>query len=491
MDLPGARGREENVDWEHAEEEQQKLLDDLKKEVKSESKDIGVLRKELTITVPHKVIADHLEHNYDELMSDAFVPGFRKGRAPRQLVEKRFGADVRESLTTSMVGQSYFAVVETNELDVLGEPRFRIEAAGGHKLMEIDEAMQHLKLPADGDFTYTCEVELKPKFELPELDGIEVKSPTVEVTDEMVSEQIDRRRKIRGRYEPVDGAAEKDDQVVADVVLKVDGNELKRENNIPVAVRPSQVEGIPVLDLDEKLVGVKAGETRTATATIPDDYEQAEQRGKAAEVEFHVHEIKRLKPEGMEDFLKAWGYESEDEARNDLREQMTAERDQYLERAKKAQVENYLLEHTALELPAEFSGRQTERAVLRKVVDLQQRGVPIPDIEAHIDELRTSASEEVARELRLSFILEKVAEQLGAEVTDEEVNTEIARMAQMYNRRFDRVRDDLQSRGLLGQLVEQIRQDKCVTRLLEKAKISAEPADAEKKTKKASKKSKD
>jgi FKBP-type peptidyl-prolyl cis-trans isomerase (trigger factor) len=81
----------------------------------------------------------------------------------------------------------------------------------------------------------------------------------------------------------------------------------------------------------------------------------------------------------------------------------------------------------------------------------------------------------VATDLKLSFILEKVAEQLGIEVTDEEVNTEIARMAQLYNRRFDRVRDDLQSRGLLSQLVEQIRQSKCIGKLLEQAVVSDAP----------------
>lgn len=160
--------------------------------------------------------------------------------------------------------------------------------------------------------------------------------------------------------------------------------------------------------------------------------------------------------------------------REAAREDLEAERDTLNERAKRAQVENYLLENTKLDLPTEFSARQTDRAVLRQVVNLRQRGMPLGDIEARIDELRTHASEEVARELKLGFVLEKVAAQLGIEVTDEEVNTAIARMAAVYNKRFDRVRDDLQSRGLLAQLVEQIRHDKCIDWLLKSAKI--EPA---------------
>ena len=492
MSMPGAAGAAENPEmWEKAEEQSEKLLEELKASVKVVTKDVGVLRKELAITVPEKVIADHMEQNYSELMHDAMVPGFRKGRAPRRLIEKRFGADVRESLSTSIVGQSFYAATENEELDVLGDPRFRIDTGQGVKLAEIGEALQHVKLPETGDFEYVCEVELKPSFELPELKGIQVKMPDVAVTDEMVEEQMLRRRKLRGRFEPVHDAAEKDDQLVADVVLTVDGAEVKRDENITLAVRPTRLDGISMDKLDEALVGVKQGETRDAECTIPDDYERADLRGKKGAFAFHVHEIKRLAPEPLDSFMEAWGFESEKELRDDFRSQIEAERDQLIERAKKAQVEQYLLEKTPLELPQDFSARQTERAVTRRVVELQQRGVPMSDIEAGIDELRTSAKEEVGNELKLGFILEKVAEDKGIDVTDEEVNTEIARIAQLYGRRFDRVRDDLQGRGLLSQLVEQIRHTKCVTLLLEDAEfVAAEPEEKAKKPKAAAKKTK-
>jgi trigger factor len=476
MDLPGAGGAMDPEAWANAEAESERLLEELKKEVKAETKDIGVLRKELRITVPAKVITDHMEHNYDELMSDAQVPGFRKGRAPRQLIEKRFGAEVRESLTSSIVGQSYYAVVENEELDALGDPLFRIEEEAGVKLMDIGEALQHFKLPDGEDFSYTCEVELKPKFDLPELKGIEVKSPEIDITDEMIESQMLQRRKIRGRLEPVEEPAAKDDQIVADAVLSVDDSEVKREENIEIGVRPTRLDGIALMKLDETLSGAKAGDTKRVECTIPDDYERADLRGKTGTFEFKIHDVKRLVPEALPEFLKAWGFEGESEARDHFRDELEAERDQLMERARKAQIEDYLLEQTAVELPTDFSARQTDHAVVRKVIDLQQRGVPMNDIEARIDELRTSAKEEVGRELKLSFIFDKVAEALGVDVTDEEVNTEIARIARMYNRRFDRIRDDLQSRGLLTQLVQQIRDDKCIAHLLADAKVSAASA---------------
>lgn len=477
MDIPGVAGAMDPEALERAQQEQARLLDDLKKELKVDVKDMGVLRKELHITVPEKIIADHMEHNYNELVHEAFVPGFRKGRAPRRLIEKRFGAEVRESLTSSMVGQSFFAATETQELDTLGEPRFRVETKEGVKLVEIDEALQHLKLPDSGDFTYVCEVELKPKFELPELTGIEIQAPQIEITDNMVDEQILQRRKIRGRMEPVaDGLAQKDDLVIADVTLKVDDEVVKHEDNVSFGVRPTSLEGIPILELEKTLSGAKPGENRTVKCKIPPDFDRVDLRGRDGQFELKIHELKRLAPEPMPAFLESWGFEGEADARAHFRDELEAERERFQQRAQKAQIEEYLLAKTSLELPADFSARQTARAVIRKVVELQQRGIPASDIEVRIGELRTSASEEVARELKLSFVLEKVAEQLGVTVTDEEVNTEIARIARLYNRRFDRIRDDLQSRGLLGQLVEQIRDNKCIDRLLADAKVVAAPA---------------
>ena len=300
MDRPGTPGGAVDAEaWEKVQEESERLLADLKKEVRTELKDAGVLRKELRVTVPAKIIADHMEHNYSELMHDAFVPGFRKGHAPRRLIEKRYGADVRESLTSSIVGQSYFAALENEKLDVLGEPLFQITADTGVRLVDIDEALQQIKLPEQGDFTYACEIELKPKFELPELKGIQIRAPEIEITEAMVDEQMLQRRKIRGRFEPIDEPAQKNDQVIAELVLSVDGQEIKREDNQTIAVRPTSIDGIPIIDLDQALLGARPGETRTAKCKIPPDFERPDLRGKDGQFEFHIHELKRLVPEEL------------------------------------------------------------------------------------------------------------------------------------------------------------------------------------------------
>lgn len=487
MDIPGMSGSMEDPALrEKAEQNAERLLEELKEQVKVDFKDIGVLRKEATITVPEQVIADHLAQNYDDIMSDVVVPGFRKGRAPRQLVEKRFGAEVRESLTTTIIGQSFFAAMEKNDLEALGDPQFRVETDDQVKLMEFDEALGFLKLPPSGDFTYVCELELKPKFDLPEMKGIEVKMPDVSITDEMVDEQIMRQRKMRGRFEPVgDGAAEKDDMLIADIDIKVGEEVVKSENNAQVGVRATRVEGIPLPELEKVLVGAKSGESRTATGEIPDDFERADLRGKEASIAFKVHEIKRLKPAELDSIIQQFGYDDANDFRQAVREDIEAERDQMIQRAKKAQIVDYLVDNTELDLPEKLSARQVDRALQRRMLELQQEGVPESDVEAQMDELRVSAERDVTRQLKLDFILDKAAEELEIVVTDEEVNTEIARIARMYGRRFDRVRDDLQKQGLLTRLADQIRQDKVFDYLLREAKeVEVKQEDADKDAKK-------
>jgi trigger factor len=488
MDIPGATDALADPEIRaKAEEESERLLDELKKSIKVKVKDIGKLRKELAITVPQKIIGDFLSHNIDELREDAQVPGFRKGHAPRQLVVKRFGPEVRDSLKTLVLGQSYYAAIENEKLEVLGDPLIRVSTDDETKLMGPDEALPHLKLPDSDDFDYVCELEVKPEFELPELKGIALKKPNISVSDEDVENVILNQRKVRGRFEPrTDGAtADVDDLIVADVTLMSDGKEIKKEENVQLGVRPQRLDGIRVDDLGDDLKGKKVGETVVSKCTISDDYERADLRGKEGEFHILIHEIKRLEPVTMEAFVEQGGYDSEDELRQYVREQMEAELDSQIRSAYKNQIVDFLLNETKIELPEQLSARQTDRAIMRQVLELQKQGVPVSDIEARIDDLRTHAQSEAATALRVQFVLEKVAEDLDVNVTDEEVNTAIAMIARRYNRRFDRVRDDLHGQGLLTQLADQIRQDKCLDLLLADASISEEPEEEKAAAKKA------
>lgn len=460
------------------EEEAQDPKEALKGVIKVAIAEAGTLRKTVTVTVPRANIDEELEKEYKGLVTDAIVPGFRRGRAPRRLVEKRFGGEVGEQVQTRLLSNAYLAAIEREDLKVLGDPLLWVKLKGAEsdkeQLVDMRTALTNMKLPDEGDFQFKCEVEVKPEFKLPELDGVPIERPKLEISDEDVTVQIDRLRAMRGNYAPViDGAVEPDDMLICDLVMTVGGKEIKKAENIQLAARPQRIESATFEDFGDKVKGTKAGKTVSIEGELSNDYEVEDLRGKKAKFEITINDIKRMNlPPLDKNFLETQGFESEKEYRGWVRQRMESQLESELKRGMREQVREYLIKNTKLDLPEGLSTRQTERAVLRKAIDLQRQGVPTAEIEKHADELRTIAREETTTELKLHFILEEIAEKLEVEVSEEDINGAIANIAQTYNRRFDRVRDDLAKNDGIEMLYLQIRDEKCVDKILEKAKIT-------------------
>ena len=463
-------------------EETQDLKESLKEAIKVEVAEAGVLRKGVTITVPRAVLSKELDKEYKEIISEAIVPGFRRGRAPRRLVEKRYGSEVGAQVRARIVSTAYMAAVEKEDIKVLGDPllwaKFRDKKSGEHeaheRLVDMPTALAHIDLPEDGDFAFKCEVEIKPKFTLPDLDGVNIERPSLKITDPDVQVQIDRIRARRGNWTPVpDGQVQPDDLLICDMVMTVAGKEIKKAENIQLAARAQRIEGVTFEDFGDKFKGRKAGQSLVLEGEVPEDYEAPELRGKKATFAITINDIKRLDlPDLDKPFLESQGFDSEKDFKNWVRQQMEAQLDQEIKRGMRNQVRRYLLDNTKLDLPEGLSSRQTDRAVLRMMIDLQRQGVPTGEIEKHSDELKTSAREQALTELKLHFIIEEIAESREIEVTEEEINTQIAAMAQAYNRRFDRVRDDLAKNNAIESLYFQIRDDKVVDQIISKARLT-------------------
>lgn len=482
-EIPGAQ-RDEELPSAAEDESPEQLQERLKEVIKVGVADAGVLRKCVTVTVPRAWVDEELEKEYKELVQQAIVPGFRRGRAPRRLVEKRFGGEVDQQVQTRVFSNAYLAAVEKQSLKVLGDPLVWVklpdkgDGAGGdgasERLVDMTRAMRHLKLPAEGDFEFKCEVEVKPEFELPNLEGVSIERPVLSITDEDVDVQIMRIRAMRGHWAPVlEGAVQADDLLICDLVVTVGGKEVKRAENIQVAARPQRVEGVLLEDFGKTLIGAKVGQSKSFKGELPGDYEVEDLRGKTAALEFKLNDIKRMElPPLDKDYLSSQGFDSESEFRDYVRQQMQGRLDQEINRGMREQVRKYLLDNTKLDLPEGISQRQSERALFRKAVDLQQQGVPAGEIEKHLDELRTIAREESVAELKLHFIFEDIAERFEMEVTEEEINAAIGDMARAYNRRFDRMRDDLARNNGIETLYLKIRDDKCIDKILETAKLT-------------------
>ncbi|NOT02662.1 MAG: trigger factor [Phycisphaerales bacterium] len=476
---PGDEHGHEEVD------EKEAAAAKLREAIEVGMEEVGTLRKKLTITVPREILDERLDEQYSELKREAIVPGFRRGHAPLKLIEKRFGEEVGDQLLGQLVSSAFLAATEKVEIKPLGDPSVWVEApAPGSEgsrrvrektsqLLKITDAMEHMELPATGSMTFTCEVEIRPEFALPELKGIPVNRPKVEVGDDDIQVQIDRMRARRGQYVPVEDAIRIDDMVIADVTQTIDGETVKEAKNVALAARGQQVDGVALPDMGDALAGKRAGTTVKLTATIGEEHSNLVYRGKTTEFTFAIHDVKRIElPEVDAAFLESMGADSEVELREQVRVALEGQLGSLIQRGMRGQIGQYLLDKTELEVPAGVSDRQTERLVARRMIDMYQRGVPEEEIRKRVDELRSEASADAVTELKLFFIMEKIAEKMEIEVADDEMNGAIGRIAAEQGKRFDRVRDELTKRDGVTALYLQLRDDKILDELLTTAVIS-------------------
>jgi len=468
----------ESVQGESNEEEQKPSLEDtLKEVVQVDVEEVGTLRKKLTITIPRETLDEQVGDQYDDLRRDAMVPGFRKGRAPRRLLEKRFGNDVSETLVQQLVGTGYMVATEKLDLKVLGDPLVWVSGdkeQEGETLVEVDEAIRRITLPDDGPLVYACEVEIRPEFDLPALEGVPIEKPVIEVAEEDITVQMDRIRAMRGTYELIsEGPIEADDLITADVKMTSGETVLKEEEGMRVSARPQQIDGVSLEGLGEALSGAKVGDVKTVSGQIGDDYVKVEFRGQQADFEFTIREIRRMRlPELTEEFIKSLGFDAEAELREWIKNERESRLGEEVRRAMHGQVQQYLLDKVSFDLPERLSNKQSAQITARRLLDLYRQGVPPAEVEKLMDELRTSAREDALRELKLAFIMEKLAEEVEVEVSEEEINAQIAWIAQQRGHRFDRVRDELAKEGAIASLYVRIRDDKIIDKLLEKAEVT-------------------
>jgi trigger factor len=231
---------------------------------------------EAPITGPVLAVKSATDRQYGELRKDALVPGFRKGRAPRRLLEKRFGKDTKEAIKLKLLAEASESAIKDNKLQTLGEP---------------DVDYEKIEMPGEGPMKFDFEVEVRPELELPKLEGIPVNRTKLEVGDEQVDREIERMQRLSGIWTPrEDGAVELDDQIIADVTLKTEDAEAQEQlGEIQIYVRRSGfVGGIPVEKLDELLVGAKAGEKKSTTVEVPKTYVREEYRGKKVDISIEI-----------------------------------------------------------------------------------------------------------------------------------------------------------------------------------------------------------
>ncbi len=465
--------------------------------------DVGPCKKKVVVEVPEETIKEAADEQYRELRREAMLPGFRKGRAPRRLLEKRFGKETSEQIKVKLLAEASEAAIKDQKLDVLGDP-------------EID--YEHLELPETGPLKFEFQIEIRPQFDLPSLEGIPVTRPKLEVTESQIDREIEQLQRWAGVWTPREGGTvERDDQIIAGVrqnleltdeekakqAAQVEGKtegepaptylpeaETKLDN-AEIYVRPNGFVGsVPVEKLDELLVGAAVGDKKTTTVEIPKTYFREELQGRKINVEIEIKEIKYLKPaEVNEHFLSRYEVQSVQELRDKIRDNLQARLESQVRENMSEQVYQYLLDNTKFDLPLDIVSRQAHNVLQRQYMNLLSRGLSRQQVDEQMEQLRAGSEEQAKQQLKTFFIMDKVAEKLEIEVSEEEINGDIARVAIQRGQRPEKLKEQMERDGSLAQFRLDVRQGKCISKLLETANITeAAPEEKSGKSKKSKKK---
>lgn len=466
---------------ETAQEEKAKLNLNVKIE------DIGPARKKLTIEVPADDIAAKVEEGYTNLNSDAQIPGFRKGRAPRKLVEKRFGSAIRDDVRAQLMSEAYGQAIEDNELDVIGEPDVK----------DADE----VELPEDGSLTFEIEVEVSPQVELPKFEDLKITKTKAEVTDDEVQEEIDRMAQQHGKPAELapDVKADHQDYLMTDVHIYAgkdageDAEVLAHHHDSYVYVTGEKQEykghvaGIVVPDLGKTLTGKTVGEEVSISTQGPDNHENDKIKAQPITIKMAIKKIERIEAAKEEELPAQLGFETVDAMKEKIREFLTERNERRQQSELHEQVTDQLVEKVDLELPEGLTSRQIERSLQRQAMQLAYTGTDENEIEQKLAEARSDSEADIRKQLKTFFILDKAAKDLEVEVGENEINGRISMMAMQQGRRPEKLRQEMAHRGELEHLYLSIREQKTLDAIIEKAKVteveaSADDAGDEKKT---------
>lgn len=435
--------------------------------------DIGPALKRLTITIAPDVVNEKLEESIGTLLHEATLPGFRRGKAPRKLLERKFGSSVRSEAKNRLIADAYAKAVEEHGIQPVGEP-------------EPTEPTEKLELEQGKALSFAVDVEVVPQFELPELEGIPVKKPLMEITDEHVQDRIERQQARLGESARIEGGFQEADRLLGQVTLAKEGqDEPLFENEQALIVHPGAedggkgpVLGLMVDGLAGKLKGCSVGDTLTINADGPDGHEREDIRGAKLTITFRIIDAERPKPATVAQLLEIFGVESEEILREQMRMALQHQRDQEQSTAMREQVYKHLLSTVDMELPEKLSAGQAARTMEGQRLELLDRGLAPDEVERQLAEMRGDSEAQSRDRLKLFFLLRRLGEHFKVDVSEQEVNGRIATIAAQHGQRPDQLRTELARTGKINEVARMVYEQKAADRVIAKAAIEEIPAEA-------------
>ncbi|MCA1063601.1 trigger factor [Rossellomorea aquimaris] len=414
----------------------------------------------LTIEVEAAKVNEGLDAAFKKVVKQVNVPGFRKGKMPRGMFEKRFGVEsLYQDALDFILPEAYAKAIEETGIDPIDRPEIDVE-----------------QMEKGKDLIFTAKVQVKPEVKLGEYKGLEVENMDTEVTAEDVEAELTSLQEKQAELAvKEEGKAEEGDTVTMDFEGFVDGEAFEGGQAENYSLELGSGQFIP--GFEEQLVGVAAGEEKDVEVNFPEEYHAAELAGKPATFKVKVHEIKAKELPALDDeFAKDADEEVETlaELKEKIEKRLQESKKNEAETAVRETLVNKASDNAEVEIPEVMVKAEVDRMMQEFEQRLQMQGMNL-DLYFQFsgqseEDLRGQMNEDAGKRVRTNLTLEAIAAAENLEVTDEEAEEEVNKMAEQYNMSADNIKQAL---GGLDTLKADLKVRKAVEFLVENSKTVA------------------
>lgn len=370
---------------------------------------------------------------YNKNKNKISVPGFRKGKAPRKMIEQLYGSQIFfEDAVNEIIPDAYADAAKESGLDIVSQPKVSIE-----------------QLEAGKPFIFAAEVAVRPEVELGEYKGVEVTKADAEVTDADVEEELKKVQDQNSRTVSVEDRAVKDgDMTVIDFEGFIDGEAFDggKGENYPLTIGSHSF----IDTFEEQMIGMNIGEEKELNVTFPEDYHAENLKGKPATFKVTVKEIKEKQlPELDDDFAQdVSDFDTLAEYKDDLKKKIAERKESEAKAKKESEAIEKVVEAAKMDIPQAMIDTQVNRMLEDFAMRLQQQGLSVEQYFQYTgmtaDKIMEEMKPEAVKRIKNSLVLEAVAKAENIEVSEEEFEAELQKMADMYKMEIEKIKEFMQ-----------------------------------------------
>ena len=411
----------------------------------------------LTIEVSAEDLDKAMEGAYKKAKNRISIPGFRKGKAPRKMIEKMYGKGVfLEDAVNALLPEHYSKAAAESELEIVSQPKIDV-----------------VQMEPGKDFIFTAEVAVKPEVTLGEYKGMEVDKTSTRVTQKEVEAKIKEEAEKNARTVTVEGRPVQDgDEVILDFEGFVDGEAFEggKGENYPLTIGS----GSFIPGFEEQLVGAEAEKEVEVKVTFPEEYHAEELKGKDAVFKCTIHEIKEKQiPEIDDEFAaEVSEFDTLDEYKADVKAKIKEQKENEGKQKKEDQAVEKAVANATMEIPEAMIDEQVRQMVNEFAQNMQYQGISFEQYcqitGMTLEKIQEETRPQAVKRIETRLVLEAIAKAENIEVTEERLDEEIKKMAESYNMEADKLKE-LMGEEEKKQMMEDIAVQDAVTFLVENA----------------------